>query len=559
MLLRDPIRFVWRYALGWKQPDEADEPLTLDALALGMLVHDVLRSAVERLEDAGRFAAADAAAIASAIGQALGEIATAWELEQPVPPAVIWRSTLARIRELSLTALHCPLDALPGQKSWTEIPFGTRRQDGTRSNLPWDVVTTVEIPGTGMTIQGHIDRLDLAGDGTRARVIDYKTGRLRNNMAQVVLDGGKELQRCLYAFAVKTLIGPRVKVEAVAALSQSRGGRAGAVSIARRRRGTCAACDRARNRAQEHDQRDRRAGRGCGRQVQRFCLRAAGEPQLRRSQERARARAARESGRDMGRGMKPLPDAAARCAALAAIDRSLLVEAGAGSGKTALMAGRVAVLFANGVEPKHVAAVTFTEFAASELLQRITRFAEALARGEVPSELGAAFPAGISAEQQAQVQRACNAIDQLTCTTIHGFAQKLIKPYPAEADMDPGAEIIDPAEADLAFEERYEAWLKAHLGGDDDDGVVAELVLADEQGALKLLDELAQFLRRNRDAKPAGGALVARSRRSICRRRQTQFADGLESLGTFEEEQTDAACRYFVETRRDAGTAHRFD
>ena len=152
--------------------------------------------------------------------------------------------------------------------------------------------------------------------------------------------------------------------------------------------------------------------------------------------------------------MKPLPDAAARRAALAAIDRSLLVEAGAGSGKTALMAGRVAVLFANGVEPKHVAAVTFTEFAASELLQRITRFAEALARGEVPSELTLAFASGISAEQQAQVQRACNAIDQLTCTTIHGFAQKLIKPYPAEADMDPGAEIIDPAEADLAFEER---------------------------------------------------------------------------------------------------------
>jgi superfamily I DNA/RNA helicase len=80
----------------------------------------------------------------------------------------------------------------------------------------------------------------------------------------------------------------------------------------------------------------------------------------------------------MGRAMKaPLPDAAARVTALTAIDRSLLVEAGAGSGKTALMAGRVAVLLANGVEPKHVAAVTFTEFAASELLQRINRFVDA--------------------------------------------------------------------------------------------------------------------------------------------------------------------------------------
>jgi hypothetical protein len=50
ILLRDPIRFVWRYALGWKQPDEADEPLTIDALAFGNLVHGVLRSAVETLE-----------------------------------------------------------------------------------------------------------------------------------------------------------------------------------------------------------------------------------------------------------------------------------------------------------------------------------------------------------------------------------------------------------------------------------------------------------------------------------------------------------------------------
>ncbi len=42
LLLRDPIRFVWRYALGWKQPDPAEEPITLDALAFGSLVHEVL-------------------------------------------------------------------------------------------------------------------------------------------------------------------------------------------------------------------------------------------------------------------------------------------------------------------------------------------------------------------------------------------------------------------------------------------------------------------------------------------------------------------------------------
>jgi ATP-dependent exoDNAse (exonuclease V) beta subunit len=244
--------------------------------------------------------------------------------------------------------------------------------------------------------------------------------------------------------------------------------------------------------------------------------------------------------------MKPLPDEAARRAALTAIDRSLLVEAGAGSGKTALMAGRVAVLFANGIEPKHAAAVTFTEFAASELFQRITHFADALARGNVPEELALAFPTGVPAAQQAHARRACSAIDQLTCTTIHGFAQKLIKPYPAEADMDPGAEIIDPGEADLAFQERYEAWLKNHLASDEGDGVVAELVLADEQRALKLLHELAHFLRRNRDAKPAGGGWSCTTLDRFAAI-ANQFADELNRLD-FEEEQTAAACRHFVET-----------
>ena len=64
------------------------------------------------------------------------------------------------------------------------------------------------------------------------------------------------------------------------------------------------------------------------------------------------------------------------------------------------MAGRVAMLFARGVEPKHVAAITFTEFAASELMIRIIRFVSELATGVVPPDLEIAFPNGVSAEQQ---------------------------------------------------------------------------------------------------------------------------------------------------------------
>ena len=214
-----------------------------------------------------------------------------------------------------------------------------------------------------------------------------------------------------------------------------------------------------------------------------------------------------------------LPDLAARIAASTAIDRSWLVEAGAGSGKTSIMAGRVAVLLSHGVEPKHVAAITFTEFAASELQIRVDRFVRELANGNVPGELGYAFSGGVSPKERENLTRALNTLDQLTCSTIHGFAQALIKPYPVEASIDPGADIIDPAEADLAFAERLDAWLKKELSGEGQDGIVAQLILGNEADGLKLVREVAAFRRANRDACPADNrwdvALVATFTRAV--------------------------------------------
>ena len=239
-----------------------------------------------------------------------------------------------------------------------------------------------------------------------------------------------------------------------------------------------------------------------------------------------------------------LPDHQARIAALTDTGRSLLVEAGAGSGKTSIIAGRVAVLLASGVHPKNVAAITFTEFAASELQIRIERFVDALSRGEIPDDLEIAFPGQVSAEERANLDRAKNALDQIVCTTIHGFAQVLIKPYPAEAGIDPGAEIIDPAEADLAFNERYEAWLRTHLSGAADDDIVSQLAIADEGGALTLIRSVADFLRHNRDAAPPActwSTEVAKAFSAAARR----FAEELGRFD-FQEPKTEDACKVFV-------------
>jgi exodeoxyribonuclease-5 len=210
---------------------------------------------------------------------------------------------------------------------------------------------------------------------------------------------------------------------------------------------------------------------------------------------------------------KVLRDDGARRDAISLHDRSILVEAGAGSGKTAVMAGRIAVMLAEGVPPRAIAAVTFTELAASELLSRVREFVDELSTGRIAAELRVALPDGLSRVQRDNLAGASAAIDEITCSTIHGFCQRLIKPYPAEADIDPGAGIMDRNQADLTFLEIVEGWLRERLSGDQG-GILAEMVLHSPGETVALVHKIAENLRRRRTlaappVSPLDGHLMA--------------------------------------------------
>ncbi|MGC9954514.1 MAG: UvrD-helicase domain-containing protein [Rhizomicrobium sp.] len=210
-----------------------------------------------------------------------------------------------------------------------------------------------------------------------------------------------------------------------------------------------------------------------------------------------------------------LPDVQARRRALLDHGTTLLVEAGAGSGKTSLMAGRVALILAAGVATRDIVAITFTEAAASELRERIEGIVERLERGDIPDELKIAVPDKLSAEQSAAITVAFEALDELTCTTIHGFCQQLVKPYPVEAGIDPGATIIDPEAADLAYQDLLQAWLSARFGRDrgaeglgrlpplpalGEQDFFAELLVSEPDHVIQRIQETAAFLRTTRTA-----------------------------------------------------------
>lgn len=141
--------------------------------------------------------------------------------------------------------------------------------------------------------------------------------------------------------------------------------------------------------------------------------------------------------------MTGLGDAVARVRALSDFDATLLVEAAAGTGKTSLLAGRIALLMARGTSPSAIAAITFTRLAADELVDRVSETIDLLLANETPPALKGVLPNGLEDNQRRTLEAAVLAIDSLTATTIHGFCKEILRCYAVESGVDPGADVLD--------------------------------------------------------------------------------------------------------------------
>jgi len=208
-LLRDPAGFVWRYALQWRSPEFEEQPLELSPPAFGELVHELIRRAIEALEPEPGVSKASETEIKNAVDAAVEAVARSWPLERAVPPSLLWRHTLDVAAQMTFRGLTVDDSVLTDTRSWTELPFGEDIPSAA-GNLPWDAAHPVFIPGTEIRFGGRIDRVDLRPDGSAVRITDYKSGQPPENAADIVLAGGSELQRVLYAMAARQLL-PEVR------------------------------------------------------------------------------------------------------------------------------------------------------------------------------------------------------------------------------------------------------------------------------------------------------------------------------------------------------------
>jgi ATP-dependent helicase/nuclease subunit A len=151
--------------------------------------------------------------------------------------------------------------------------------------------------------------------------------------------------------------------------------------------------------------------------------------------------------------------------------RNVVIEAGAGTGKTTAIVAEVLKLLLSDetLSPERIVLVTFTEKAAGEIADRIHQaLTELSLRFESGEEviwpIDSATPLfEVPAAQRDAYRRACAAqiarIESLRSQTIHSFCQSLLRQFPIEAGLDPQFTIIEGFERSLLYGELYDAWV----------------------------------------------------------------------------------------------------
>lgn len=122
-------------------------------------------------------------------------------------------------------------------------------------------------------------------------------------------------------------------------------------------------------------------------------------------------------------------------------ERNILVNAAAGSGKTAVLVERILQLISEGDHPLDVdqlLVVTFTRAAAAQMKERLTRALLEKLETDPDNE---------------HLQRQTTLIHHAQITTIDGFCSYVIRNYFQQIDLDPGFRITDEGEQKLLMKD----------------------------------------------------------------------------------------------------------
>ena len=157
---------------------------------------------------------------------------------------------------------------------------------------------------------------------------------------------------------------------------------------------------------------------------------------------------------------------------------NMVVEAGAGTGKTSLLIRRICLaVLVQGIAMDKIVALTFTEKAAAEIKNRLVNALHQLVQDiqrendkkEKPDKdsLLAFIHQNFPIKNDVLLTRAQSSLsrlDRASVGTIHGFCADILRTFPLEAGLSPQAEIDSGAKAARLFNMRWNLFLDSELG-----------------------------------------------------------------------------------------------
>src|SRR5581483_11236334 len=153
----------------------------------------------------------------------------------------------------------------------------------------------------------------------------------------------------------------------------------------------------------------------------------------------------------------------------------------AGTGKTTLLVSRLIALLLEKQTPlSRIAAITFTEKASAELVERLrSKLEEVLVQ---------------QPDQKTLILKALEDMERAPISTIHSFCAGLLREYPVEAGVDPQFTLLDEVQSGAFEAQAWEHWLKKNLA----QPVEPLFNFLRLGGTFEQVDELKLFLKRNR-------------------------------------------------------------
>lgn len=152
-------------------------------------------------------------------------------------------------------------------------------------------------------------------------------------------------------------------------------------------------------------------------------------------------------------------------------DYNVIVEAGAGTGKTTLLINRLCYLIlGNDIAIDQIIALTFTEKAAAEikirLLAKMQKIIKEIDNPKTEDEAALTLLNHFKKQKEdlrKSVQTSFELAERAQISTIHSFCLQILRKYPLEAALAPKCQADDGAFTQSIFDKKWSAFLEKQL------------------------------------------------------------------------------------------------